>query len=197
MGHNQADADGIGLVLDQFGHVMACIPVYWGVTELETNSSTEANAWHICVKSTTTWMGQNFMRPWMTSFHDDVIKRKHLTRYWPFVRGIHRWLVNSPHKGQRRGTLMFFFHLCLNKRLSKQSWGWWFETSSRSLWRHCNARLANHSQFREIRSTYMGQNFRMISQLKLKSWTYEILWYMNMHANEIQSKQISIAKITS
>ena len=27
---------------------------------------------------------------------------------------------------------------CLNKRLSKQSWGLWFETSSCSLWRHCN-----------------------------------------------------------
>ena len=26
----------------------------------------------------------------------------------------------------------------LNKRLSKQSWRWWFETSSGSLWRHCN-----------------------------------------------------------
>ena len=31
-----------------------------------------------------------------------------------------------------------FFDLCLNKRLSKQSWGWWFETPSRSLWCHCN-----------------------------------------------------------
>ena len=30
----------------------------------------------------------------------------------------------------------FFFHLRLNKRLSKQSWGWWFETPSRSLWCH-------------------------------------------------------------
>ena len=28
-------------------------------------------------------------------------------RYWPFVRGIHRYLVNSPHKGQWRGALMF------------------------------------------------------------------------------------------
>ena len=27
--------------------------------------------------------------------------------YWPFVRGIHRSLVNSPHKGQRCGALMF------------------------------------------------------------------------------------------
>ena len=28
-------------------------------------------------------------------------------RYWPFVRGSHRWPVNSPHKGQWRGALMF------------------------------------------------------------------------------------------
>ena len=26
----------------------------------------------------------------------------------------------------------------LNKRLSKQWWGWWFETLSCPLWRHCN-----------------------------------------------------------
>ena len=40
-------------------------------------------------------------------FHDDVIKRKHFPRYWPFVRGIHRSPVNSPHKGQWRRVLMF------------------------------------------------------------------------------------------
>ena len=40
-------------------------------------------------------------------FHDDVIKWKHFPRYWPFVRGIHRSPVNSPHKGQWRGALMF------------------------------------------------------------------------------------------
>ena len=32
------------------------------------------------------------------------------------------------------------FDLRLNKRLSKQSWGWWFETPPRSLWHHCNDR---------------------------------------------------------
>ena len=31
-----------------------------------------------------------------------------------------------------------FFDLCLNKRLSKQSCCWWFETPSLPLWRHCN-----------------------------------------------------------
>ena len=51
---------------------------------------------------------------------------------------------NSPVTGefpsQRTVTRRFdvFFYLCLNKRLSEQSWGWWFETPSRPLWRHCN-----------------------------------------------------------
>ena len=35
------------------------------------------------------------------------------------------------------------FDLYLNKRLSKQSWGWWFEMPSRPLWRHCNGFLGN------------------------------------------------------
>ena len=39
--------------------------------------------------------------------HDDVIKRKHLPRYWSFVRGIDRSPVNSPYKGQWRRALMF------------------------------------------------------------------------------------------
>ena len=41
------------------------------------------------------------------NIHDDVIKWNHFPRYWPFVRGIHRLPVNSPHKGQWRGALMF------------------------------------------------------------------------------------------
>ena len=39
---------------------------------------------------------------------------------------------------QRLGAFMFFFYLRLNKRLSKQLWGWWFETPLRPLWRHCH-----------------------------------------------------------
>ena len=43
---------------------------------------------------------------------------------------------------QRPVTLSFdvFFDLRLNKRLSKQPWGWWFETLSWSLWRHRNVK---------------------------------------------------------
>ena len=41
---------------------------------------------------------------------------------------------------QRAVTRSFdvFFDLRLNKRLSKQPWGWWFETPSWSLWRQFN-----------------------------------------------------------
>ena len=51
---------------------------------------------------------------------------------------------NSPVPGefpaQRAVTRSFdvFFDLRLNKRLSKQWWGWWFETVSCPLWRHRN-----------------------------------------------------------
>ena len=38
--------------------------------------------------------------------HDDVIKWKHFPCYWPFVRGIYRSPVNSPHKRQWRRALM-------------------------------------------------------------------------------------------
>ena len=37
-----------------------------------------------------------------------------------------------------------FFDLRLNKRLSKQSWGWWLETPLRPLWCHCNGCRLNN-----------------------------------------------------
>ena len=67
---------------------------------------------------------------------------------------------NSPVPGefpaQRPVTRSFdvFFDLCLNKRLSKPWWGWWFETLSLPLWRHRNVLVEEtyililHSQYR-------------------------------------------------
>ena len=52
--------------------------------------------------------------------------------------GIHRSPVISPTKASD-ADLMFSLICVLNKRLSKQWWGWWFKTPSRPLWRHCNA----------------------------------------------------------
>ena len=56
----------------------------------------------VCVQS------NNWYHLWWKAYiHDDVIKWKHFPRYWPFVWEIHRSPVNSPHKGQWRGALMF------------------------------------------------------------------------------------------
>ena len=68
-------------------------------------------------------------RLWRFTFRDDVIKWKHFPRYWPFTWGIHR----SPR------SFDVSFDLRLNKRSSKQLWGWWFEMPSCSLWRRHNA----------------------------------------------------------
>ena len=67
--------------------------------------------------TTALWLGENFDRvnvehmshlsTFFLLWHDGVIKWKHFPRYWAFVRGIHRTLVNSPHKGQWRGALTF------------------------------------------------------------------------------------------
>ena len=58
-------------------------------------------------KDTYILCNHQFSIPFPLLYHDDVIKWKHFPRYWPFVQGIHRSPVNSPHKGQWRGALMF------------------------------------------------------------------------------------------
>ena len=44
---------------------------------------------------------------WDIFCHDDVIKWKHFSCYWPFVRAIHQSPVDSPHNGQWCIALMF------------------------------------------------------------------------------------------
>ena len=46
-----------------------------------------------------------------------------------------RWIFRTKASD---AELWCFFDLRLNKRLSKQPWGWWFETPSCPLWHHCN-----------------------------------------------------------
>ena len=88
--------------------------------------------------------------------HDDVIKWKHFPRYWPFVRGIHRSSVNSPHKRPVTWTFDVFFDLRLNERLSKQPRGWWFETPSRPSWRHYNVDTAHRLLLAMTKDNYIA-----------------------------------------
>ena len=130
------------------GHLLnAKIYTQYGCLVIQYNVASDCRAWGsllvsskwsnspiICINPAVN-AGSNVV---MYVSHDDVIKWKHFPRFWPFVRGIHRSPVNTPHKGQWRGALMFFFYLRMNERLSTHAWGWSFETPSRSFWPHCN-----------------------------------------------------------
>ena len=75
------------------------------------------------------------------------------------------WLhrVNFLSGWKIRGTSIYGFWICVprliwvvffdlrpNKRLSKQSWGWWSGTPSRLLWRHCNEIMQQLRYFQDI-----------------------------------------------
>ena len=62
---------------------------------------------HLIQQCMCCWQSHTRNNPAIENDHDDVIKWRHFPRYWPFVQGIHRSPVNSPHKGQLRGALMF------------------------------------------------------------------------------------------
>ena len=82
--------------------------------------------------------------------HAPTLVRRHIyATWWPYQMETFSALLalcegNPPVTGefpaQRPVTRSFdvFFDLRLNKRLSKQSRRGWFETPSRSVWRHCN-----------------------------------------------------------
>ena len=96
---------------------------------------------------------------------------------------------NSPVSGefpaQRPVTQSFdiFFDLHLNKRLSKLSWGWWFETLSCPLWRHCNA----------IFHTYPDQGFTphknaaLICQIKFVNYQRKISFIKSVKRSDDNS----------
>ena len=99
--------------------IIATSPRAQRVNQRDAHSSHKLPAEH--------WLGNRaeyFMN------HDDVIKGKQFPRYWPFVRGIHRSPVNSPHKGQWRGALIFTL-ICA--RIN----GWVNNREAGDLRRHC------------------------------------------------------------
>ena len=75
--------------------------------------------------------------------NDDLIKCKHFLLYWPFVWGIHRWPVNSPHIGQWGGALLFPLICAWTKDWANNrdvgDFSWFELKPSRPFWRQCNA----------------------------------------------------------
>ena len=82
--------------------------------------------------------------------------------------------VSGQFPAQRPVTRTFdvFFDIRLNKRLSKQWWCWWFETLSRSLWRHRNVLFC----------------FRM-EWKRCSKWLYNWLWRQNGKVEKPQNRK--------
>ena len=121
---------------------------------------------------------------------------------------------NSPVPGefhaQRPVTRSFdvFFDLRLNKRLSKQSWGWWFETLSRPFWRHRKIVRALYCLSNNVLSfiyelyvlkiikEYLIDEFVQFSSNKDKSVINYLQWFVmrlpGMINNSINFLQVSI-----
>ena len=90
--------------------------------------------------------------------------------------------IPSEFPAQRLVTRSFdvFCDLRLNKRLSKQSWGWWFVTLLRPLWRQYNARLSTTvflTKFVSIFALTWPLESKLLSSdirnaIHLQKWTY-------------------------
>ena len=112
-----------------------------------------------------------------------------------------RWI---PRTKANDAELWFFLDLRLNKRLSKQSWGWWFETPSRPLWRHCNANEIVRT-YRWERSSVDGDQ-TLIQRESIGSmsnhcrsegpcWAIHLLC-SNMLCNKFSIKRVFISTLT-
>ena len=86
------------------------------------------------------WHGLIITSIWIFLMYSIINTVTSTVGIWTYVST----MMTSPNGNSFRVT----GHLC--KRLSKQSWGWWFETPSHSLWRHRNACMPNNTSDKMI-----------------------------------------------
>ena len=109
----------------------------------------------------------------------------------------HRWIPRG-HKGQWRGALVFSLISAWINGWVNQSWGWWFETPSRPLWRHCYVPYRGRSLFFMI----LPLSFDRLLLPTNQWWTtlgvhsrYSAVWYHTiLHAapeHQIKTRHIS------
>ena len=109
---------------------------------------------------------------------------------------------NSPVPGefpaQRpvRQSFDVFFDLRPNKRLSKQWWGWWFETLPSPLWRHCNVLSCTQSnRVNQYHSCDLGQGHEEIIQYIYPDLYFLYPKYLRLSTNDLtwQAKVVAAA----
>ena len=83
----------------------------------------------------------------MTSSNGNIFRvTGHLCREFT----CHRWIPRT-----KAGNAELWCFLLCAPELSKQSWGWWCETSSRPLWHHCNGNVWNAQSLLKYKYIYI------------------------------------------
>ena len=97
--------------------------------------------------------------------------------------------VTGGFPSQRPVTQSFdiFFDLRQNKRLSKQSRLRWFETPSRSLWRHCNVNLTTRTTLKFAKAQDRFTQGRQYNA-KFRSKVRYCIYISNDHEKVLQNK---------
>ena len=116
------------------------------------------------------------MELWCRSCHDDVMKWKLFCASLAICAG--NWPVPVEFPTQRPVTQSFdvFFDLRLNKRLSKISWGWWFETPSRPLWRNRYATSGHWVMYVCCYEMCPIEHTHMVLSCCILFWVYYVEW---------------------
>ena len=119
-----------------------------------------ANAWtHYGLG---TWMNWIIVGSMMTSSNGNIFRvTGHLCGKFTGPRWISRTKASD-------AELWCSFDMRPNIRLSKQSWGWWFETPPQSLWRHRNVQVFTCR--RSAPNHYINRNCRIIDCNLGKNW---------------------------
>ena len=123
-------------------------------------------------QKTSIWIKRHSLRPFINHYREST------EPWWRHEMETFSALLaicagNSPVPGeflaQRPVTRSFivFFYLRLNKRLSIRSWGWWFETPLRPLWRHRNAHRPNRLPKPESWGTWWRHDVETLSALNV------------------------------
>ena len=153
-------------------------------------STTYVNCFRVFLKQTASCLFQClFIAPVDIELviHDDVIKWKHFR-------------VTGPLCGEFTVHRCAIWYMRLKHRLSKQSWGWWFETPSCPLWRHCNARFTirynfiiftskkqNHLVHKYLVNMYRLSNIPAYDQL-VERFSVNIKVVLNIHEMLLRNK---------
>ena len=109
--------------------------------------------------------------------HDDVIKWKYFPRYWLFVLGIHRSPVNSSHKGQWRGALMFSL-ICAWINCWVNNHTIWDAIAL--IWRYCNGISSRARQSLKERYSFVSKYcilFIKFYRERVQLYSHEVIVY--------------------